>query len=109
MNKELALKALFIFGGGLLLFSLAKPKITGSTTDTTAPAQPSGAKSFDSTPVPTKENAEIAHNAYSSALSAGETPARLTELNKELMAEFGVRCYQSGGQVIVCDVSGNTI
>jgi hypothetical protein len=108
MKKELALKALFIFGGGLLLFSLAKPKITGST-DTEAPAQPSGAKSFDSTPMPTKENAEIAHNAYSAALSAGETPATLTELNKELMAEFGVRCYQSGGQVIVCDVSGNTI
>jgi L-alanine-DL-glutamate epimerase-like enolase superfamily enzyme len=107
MNKELALKALFIFGGGLMLFAIARPKHPDSTT--TAATTDAGTKSFDSTPVPTKENAEIAKSAYLAALEAGETPSTLTELNKELMSDFGVRCYQANGDVVVCDVSGNKL
>ena len=44
------------------------------------------------------------------ALKSGETPQRLTELNKELLKEFNVRCYVSDDNKIkVCDTYGNTI
>jgi hypothetical protein len=56
------------------------------------------------------KDAEIVAVAYSEALKAGETPQRLTELNKEMMKEFGMRCYISeDNKLIVCDAKGNTI
>jgi hypothetical protein len=48
--------------------------------------------------------------AYTDALKNGEPSARLTELNKECMKEFGMRCYiDKSGQAVVCDVKGETI
>jgi hypothetical protein len=49
--------------------------------------------------------------AYTDALKAGEPSARLTELNKECMQEFGMRCYidSKSGKAVVCDVKGDTI
>lgn len=101
-NKNLV-KAAFMIGGGFILFALLKPKSQSSTE--------SEKKSFDSlVPSPTKENAEIVMIAYTDALKNGEPSARLTELNKECMKEFGMRCYvDKSGQTVVCDVKGETI
>ena len=109
MNKNLV-KWVLIFGGGLLGFSLFKPKkqelkSVEESTNTE--------KSFDSNESdikPTKENAEIVATAYSAAMQAGEPSNKLTELNKECMKEYGLRCYMDNtNKLIVCDVSGNII
>lgn len=104
MNKNL-FKAAIIFGGGFLLFALLKPK----NKDLAAQK-----KSFDNNdellPAPTKENAEIVMIAYSEALKNNEPATALTELNKECMKEYGMRCYvDDKGQVVVCDVKGEPV
>ena len=73
-----------------------------------------GKKSLDgkgALPAPNQANAEIVLSAYTEALKSGEPASRLTELNKECMQEFGMRCYieSKSGKVIVCDVKGETI
>lgn len=110
MKKENLIKAALIFGGGYLVFALAKSMKKSNATGT------SNKKSFDnsatkeSAPVPTPENARIVLTAYTDALNAGEAPSRLTELNKECMKEFGMRCYvDENNQVVVCDVKGEPI
>jgi hypothetical protein len=105
-NKQL-IKAAIIFGGGFLLFALLRPK--------SSPKQlASEKKSMDGEnlyPAPSSENAEIVMIAYTDALKNGEPAQRLTELNKEMMHEFGMRCYidQKTGKTVVCDVKGDTI
>jgi hypothetical protein len=102
MKKENIIKALLIFGGGYLAFSLYKSSKMPKVVDKT--------KNFDSTPKPNPENAKIVITAYMDALNAGETPSRLTELNKECLKEFGMKCYVNDkNEVIVCDAKGNTI
>ncbi len=107
MNKNLV-KWLIIFGGGLATFSLFKPKkkdleSANKTTSTST-------ESFDdneSSVKPTKENAEIVMKAYSAAMQAGEPQSALTELNKECMKDYGMRCYMDkDNKLVVCDVSG---
>ena len=104
-NKNL-IKAALMFGGGFLLFVLLKPKTKSSES-----IEATEKKSFDSlVPAPTKENAEIVLIAYTDALKNGEPASQLTELNKECMKEFGMRCYiDKSGQTVVCDVKGETI
>lgn len=105
MNKNLV-KAVLMFGGGFLLFMLLKPKQKETAEKKSATG--SGEKM---TPAPTPENAEIVMMAYSDALKNGEPSIRLTELNKEMMDEFGMRCYvdTKTNQLVVCDVKGETI
>ena len=105
--KENLIKSFIMFGGGYLLFYLLKPKKDAILKTATS----SSKASMDaSVPAPDMKNAEIVASAYSSALKAGETPQNLTELNKEMTKEFGMRCYVSeSNQLIVCDVKGNTI
>ena len=56
------------------------------------------------------QNAEIVATAYSSAMQNNEPSSRLSELNRELTKEFGMRCYMDkSGKLVVCDVSGNII
>ena len=90
---------------GGLLFWVILPKKDKGTSGTTPK------KSFDSsTPTPSIENADIVANAYQSALSANEPASRLTELNKELMKEFGMRCYmEKDNKLVVCDSAGTII
>jgi uncharacterized protein YgiB involved in biofilm formation len=103
-NKNL-LKAAIMLLGGFVVFALVKPK-------NNEPNEEGTKKSFDSlTPAPNAENAEIVMDAYVNALQNNESPARLTELNKECMKEFGMRCYVDGksGELVVCDVKGEII
>jgi hypothetical protein len=110
MDKTNIVKAVLMLGGGFLVYSLVKsikesPKTTKSTTNTDT-------KSFDSgQPTPKQmEDAKIVINAYTDAMRNNEPPLRLTELNKECMNEFGLRCYvDESGKTIVCDEKGNTI
>lgn len=103
-NHNLYKASLMLAIGGLL-FWVIMPKKDKATTSGTSK------KSFDSsTPTPSIENADIVANAYSSALSANEPASRLTELNKELMKEFGMRCYMNEeNKLVVCDASGTII
>ena len=103
MKKESLIKAILMIGGGYLVFLLFKPK-----KDAAIPSASKTTTSFEG--MPDTKNAEIVATAYSEALKAGESPSRLTELNKEMMKEFNMRCYvNESNQVIVCDVKGNTI
>jgi hypothetical protein len=104
-NKQL-IKGALIFGGGFLLFALLRPKDKKSESPI---KKLEGDKSL--APAPTTENAEIVLIAYTDALKNGEPATRLTELNKECMKEFGLRCYidQKTGKTVVCDVKGETI
>ena len=117
MKKENIIKAALIFGGGYLLFLLVKTakesKLNSSNTNTKTTNET--VKSFDSVvpddaPVPDIEKAPIVMEAYTLAMEAGESPMRLTELNKECMKDFGMRCFVSEeGKLVVCDVKGNII
>ena len=108
MDNQNLIKAALMFGGGFALFALLRPK------ESAAVALAGNAKkSFDDKlyPPPSKEDAEIVMIAYTDALKNGEPSARLTELNKECMQEFGMRCYidSKSGKAVVCDVKGDVI
>jgi hypothetical protein len=109
MKKEQLLKAGLIFGGGYILFMIIKSikEKQGSSTKSFLGDK----KSADGSAVtPDPANAKIVQAAYQEAITAGESPARLSELNKECMKEFGMRCYvDESGSIIVSDVNGNTI
>ena len=111
MNKNLV-KWLIIFGGGLLGFSLFKPKKKDLEL-ANKPTPKSDVESFDdneSNVKPTKENAEIVARAYTAAIQANEPQSALTELNKECMKDYGMRCYiGKDNKLVVCDASGNII
>lgn len=107
MNKESnynLYKAAIILGVGALLFWIIKPNVNG--TNSSLPSTKTNADG----PTPNKENADIVANAYSSALKANEPASRLTELNKEMMKEFGMRSYMDkDNKIVVCDASGSII
>jgi hypothetical protein len=104
-NKQL-IKGALIFGGGFFIFWALSKKESASS-----PAKKSAEGEKSLAPAPTPENAEIVLIAYTDALKNGEPASRLTELNKECMKEFGLRCYidQKSGKTVVCDVKGETI
>jgi len=107
--KQNLVKAGIVIGGGILLYMALKPSKDNITSSNNNPTTPKNAIGED-TPKPTLENAEIVADAYTQALQAAETPSKLTELNQELMKEFGMRCYvDKEGKLVVCDVSGNAI
>jgi hypothetical protein len=105
MNSKQFVKAALMLGGGYLLFLLVKPK---KKEEVSEKKSLDGEKTY---PAPNSENAEIVMMAYSDALKNGEPSIRLTELNKEMMNEFGMRCYVDSktNQLVVCDVKGETI
>lgn len=102
-NNNLYKASLMLAIGGLL-FWVIMPKKSSASASTTP------TKSFDSTPTPNIENADIVANAYSAALKANEPASRLTELNKELIKEFGMKCYMDkDNKLVVCDSAGTII
>jgi hypothetical protein len=110
MDKTNIVKAILMLGGGFIVYSLVKsikeaPKTSKTSTNPDT-------KSFDSVqPTPKQiEDAKIVLTAYIDAMRNNEPPLRLTELNKECINEFGLRCYvDESGKTIVCDEKGNTI
>lgn len=98
-------KAAIILGVGALLFWAIKPKGNTTSSGTTLPSTKTNADG----PAPNKENADIVANAYASALKANEPASRLTELNKEMMKEFGMRCYLDKDKLTVVDSAGTII
>lgn len=113
MNKELV-KWVTIFGGGLLAFSLVKPKKKDlEAALNSANSSSANSQSFDdneSGVKPNKENAELVATAYSLAMQNNEPQSALAELNKECMKEYGMRCYMdTNNKLVVCDASGNVI
>jgi len=112
MNENL-LKATLMIGGGYLLFMLFKPKKVQAFNSPVTKALLSETKNIDGEETPmviNSEDANIVMRAYINALKAGESPETLTQLNKELMKEFGMRCYiDDKNKVVVTDVKGNII
>jgi hypothetical protein len=111
MNKNLV-KWVIIFGGGLLGFSLFKPKKKDLQTanESSASAKVEAFDDNESNIKPTKENAEIVAKAYSAAMQAGEPSSTLTELNKECMKDYGMRAFAaSDGKLVVKDSAGKII
>jgi len=111
MDTSNLVKFSLIFGGGVVLFYLLRPK---APVNLAVNPQPVNAKSFDAAPksnVPiTMENADIVANAYAAAVMAGEPPAQLNELNKECMKDFGMKCYMDkNSKLIVCDSNGSVV
>jgi hypothetical protein len=111
MNKNFV-KWVIIFGGGLLGFSLFKPK-KKDLDSANQPESTTNSASFDDNDTnvkANKENAEIVAKAYSAAVQAGEPSSALTELNKECMKDYGMRCHiDNNNKLIVRDKSGKTI
>ena len=106
---ENLIKGGIIFGGAFLIFTLFKPKKEAIIKNSSTGGTKTGSDGSVVKPID-MNNAKIVADAYASALKAGETAQNLTELNKELMKEFGMRCYvSSSNQLIVCDSKGNTI
>ena len=113
MNKENLIKAILMIGGGYLIFTLFKPKKVNTPVSNSKSVSSTTSMDGEKNEAPAvidSKDAEIVMSAYSSALKAGETPDRLTELNKEMMKEFGMRCYvDENNRMTVCDSNGNTI
>ena len=107
--KENIIKTVLVFGGAFLIFSLFKPKKDAIIKNSSTGGTKNGSDGSVSQPID-MNNAKIVADAYAAALKAGESAQNLTELNKELMKEFGMRCYvSSSNQLIVCDSKGTTI
>lgn len=110
-NNKALIKAALMFGGGFLLFIIVKNYKNKKTTPKSFDAATSSDKKETKPPTEQElQNAEIVATAYSSAMQNNEPASRLSELNKELTKEFGMRCYMDkSGKLVVCDVSGTTI
>lgn len=108
MNEKWV-KFLLIAGGGFAAFWLFR-NIKGDNI-VAAPKASFNGTSADMTPPTDKQlqDAEIVCDAYIAALDAGEPAEKLTELNGELIKEFGMRCYLKDAHLVVCDVMGKQI
>jgi len=117
-------KALFVFGAGLLLFWILKPKIkapvsTDNINFTDEEVAPSKRKKVteptmtekDAKANPKAKNAFIALKAYIAAHNNNEPQSVLDELNRELSKELEVKVYRrkSDGKLVVCDLKGKEI
>ena len=117
-------KAILVFGAGLLLFWLFKPKSKKITAETnlkyaeeednpkdrqkiTAPTM--SAKSAAKNPM--AKGAFAALKAYVDAYNNGEPQSVLDELNREFAKEFKVRVYRrkSDKKLVVTDLEGKEI
>jgi hypothetical protein len=116
-------KALFIFGSGLLLFWLFKPKLKKANAETKLTLSdkedaPKDRKKIDAPTLstadaknPVVKNSFGALKGYIDAYNNGEPQEVLDELNREFAKEFKVKVYRrkGDGKLVVCDLSGKEI
>jgi hypothetical protein len=117
-------KALLIFGGGLLLFSIFRPNLKKQNTKSNlrfadVEDEPSKRKKMSEPTMseqtakknPQAKNAFGALKAYISAYNNGEPQEVLDELNREFAKEFKVKVYRrkSDNKLVVCDLDGKEI
>jgi hypothetical protein len=116
-------KAILVFGGGMLLFLLFRPKMPnwkkfyagGSVPED----KPNNRKPLTEPKADPKElkgnekaqNGMIALKAYILAYNAGEPQNELDKLNKELMSKYGLIVFRRGvdNKVVVADATGKVI
>ena len=111
MENTTIYKGAIMFGGGFLLFWLLKPKnnsnnLSGNTEEKLA--------SFDSSSAPItekqKKDAEVVMSAFQSAMIAGEPAMVLSELNRECMKDYGLKCQQKkDGSLCVYDTASREV
>lgn len=95
MNNFQVKKSLIVFGGGLLLFWLLKPKQK---------------KQQEVDRLTMRKNAAHALAAYKKAVAAGENASALDELNREIEKEYSLRIYKAkDGFYYAADLQGNDI
>jgi hypothetical protein len=123
MENQSIKKALFVFGGGLLIFLLIKPKLpnlkkiaNGGSVPEDDPKKRTPMKEPVANPKDLKgnkkvQNAVISLQAYVKAYNSGEPQSELDKLNEELKKEYGLRVYRRGidNKLVVADTSGKII
>jgi len=117
-------KALFVFGAGLLLFFLFKPRLNKPTAQTDlrykesedAPNQRTKMKtptmsSQTAQKNPLAKNGLMALKGYIDAYNNNEPQSVLDELNREFAKEFKVKVYRrkSDNKLVVCDLEGKEV
>lgn len=116
-------KAMFIFGAGVLLFLLIKPKnkktksgMLNFSSEDEAPESRVKLKeptmsAKDAKKNPQARNAFAALKGYIAAYNNKEPQSVLNELNSEFEKEFKVKVHKrkSDGKLVVCDLNGKEI
>lgn len=116
-------KAIIVFGGALLLFFLFGTKnknwkkiysggaVNEENPDNRKPLVEPKADPKDLKGNKKAQDGMIALNAYIMAYNAGEPQNELNNLNKELIAKYGLTVFRRGidNKVVVSDISGKVI
>lgn len=117
-------KAMLIFGVGILLFVVFKPRIRKKASgdfmnfsdEVESPKERKKIKEPTMNPKDAKGNAKAknafaALKAYVAAYNNNEPQSVLDELNKEFASEFKVKVVKrkSDGKLVVCDLEGKEI
>jgi len=116
-------KAILVFGGGLLLFLLFRPKMPnwkkfygGGAVPEDKPKERKPLTEPKANPKDLKGNKKaqdgmIALKAYIQAYNAGEPQSELDKLNTEIMAKYGLMVFRRGidNKVVVSDNTGKII
>ena len=121
---DLQKKALLVFGGGILLFFIFKPKMKkpNATTNIKVRDKEEDPKDRKKMSAPTLTAKDMGTNpmvkngfaclkAYISAYNNGEPQSVLDELNREFAKEFKCKVYRrkSDNKLVVCDLEGKEI
>lgn len=115
LDTKTLYKAILIFGGGYLVFWMLKPKSSTMSQLSNSVSSPEKTEaSFDgnSDEITMKERLDASEvmNAYKMALTNNEPPTILSELNRECMKDYGMKCYQKkDGSLCVVDTKGREI
>jgi hypothetical protein len=122
MNEDIK-KALIVFGGGILLFLLLKPKMpkwkkfySGDAVPEENPKNRVPLKEPKADPKDLKgnkkaQNGMIVLSAYIMAYNSGEPQSELDKLNAETISKYGLKVFRRGvdNKVVVTDTSGKVI
>jgi hypothetical protein len=123
MMNDTNKKALLVFGGGILLFMLFRPKsknwgkiYSGAAVKEESPKDRTPLTEPKADPKDLKGNKKaqdgmVALKAYILAYNAGEPQSELDKLNAELIKTYGLKVYRRGidNKVVVSDTSGKVI